>query len=146
MDARKVLIVGSGPIKVAEAAEFDYSGIQALKAYKEEGLTTVLVNPNIATVQTTKVFADKVYLVPIRTEYLAKVIERERPDAIACGFGGQTALSACINLNDSGVLRKYGVKVLGTPIEGIRSALSRELFKELMGRHGIPTLPSITTY
>ncbi|MFP3296392.1 MAG: carbamoyl-phosphate synthase (glutamine-hydrolyzing) large subunit [Vulcanisaeta sp.] len=146
MDARKVLIVGSGPIKVAEAAEFDYSGIQALKAYKEEGLTTVLVNPNIATVQTTKVFADKVYLVPIRTEYLAKVIERERPDAIACGFGGQTALSACINLNDSGVLRKYGVKVLGTPIEGIRSALSRELFKELMGRHGISTLPSITTY
>ncbi|MCG2886351.1 MAG: carbamoyl-phosphate synthase (glutamine-hydrolyzing) large subunit [Vulcanisaeta sp.] len=146
MDVRKVLVIGSGAIKIAEAAEFDYSGIQALKAYKEEGLTTVLVNPNIATVQTTRVFADRVYLVPIRTEFLARVIERERPDAIACGFGGQTALSACINLHDSGVLSKYGIKVLGTPIEGIRAALSRELFKRLMSKHGIPTLPSITTY
>ncbi|MCG2895388.1 MAG: carbamoyl-phosphate synthase large subunit, partial [Vulcanisaeta sp.] len=146
MDVRKVLVIGSGAIKIAEAAEFDYSGIQALKAYKEEGLITVLVNPNIATVQTTRVFADRVYLVPIRTEFLARAIERERPDAIACGFGGQTALSACINLHDSGVLSKYGIKVLGTPIEGIRAALSRELFKRLMSKHGIPTLPSITTY
>ncbi len=146
VDVRKVLIIGSGAIKVAEAAEFDYSGIQALKAYREEGIETVLVNPNVATVQTTHVFANKVYLVPIKTEFLEMVIERERPDAIACGFGGQTALSACVNLNDSGILRKYGVKVLGTPIEGIRSALSRELFKELMTRHGIPVLPSRTTH
>ncbi|ADY01747.1 carbamoyl-phosphate synthase, large subunit [Vulcanisaeta moutnovskia 768-28] len=146
MDIRKVLVIGSGPIKVAEAAEFDYSGIQALKAYREEGLTTVLVNPNIATVQTTRIFADRVYLAPIRPEFLVKIIERERPDGIACGFGGQTALSACVNLNEIGVFKKYGVKVLGTPIEGIRSALSRELFKELMSRHGISVLPSITTY
>ncbi len=146
MDVRKVLVIGSGPIKIAEAAEFDYSGIQALKAYKEEGITTVLVNPNVATVQTTRVFADRVYLVPIKPEFLEIVIEKERPDAIACGFGGQTALSACVNLNDLGILRKYGVKVLGTPIEGIRSALSRQLFKDLMSRHGIPVLPSKTTY
>lgn len=115
-----MLIIGSGPIKIAEAAEFDYSGIQALKAYREEGLTTVLVNPpNVATVQTTHVFADKVYLVPIKPEFLTMVIERERPDAIACGFGGQTALSACINLSDIGIIKKYGIKVLGTPIEAL---------------------------
>lgn len=146
MDIRRVLIIGSGPIKIAEAAEFDYSGIQALKAYREEGLTTILVNPNVATVQTTHVFADKVYLVPIRPEFLTMVIDRERPDAIACGFGGQTALSACINLSDMGIIRKYGIKVLGTPIEGIRSALSRQLFKDLMNKYEIPVLPSKTTY
>ncbi|MFB6470023.1 MAG: carbamoyl-phosphate synthase (glutamine-hydrolyzing) large subunit [Vulcanisaeta sp. AZ3] len=146
MDIRRVLVIGSGPIKIAEAAEFDYSGIQALKAYREEGLTTILVNPNVATVQTTRVFADRVYLAPIKPEFLIKIIEKERPDVIACGFGGQTALSACVNLNDMGVFREYGIKVLGTPIEGIRSALSRELFKELIGKYEIPALPSITTH
>ncbi len=117
-----------------------------LRRIRRRGLTTVLVNPNVATVQTTRVFADRVYLVPIKPEFLEMVIERERPDAIACGFGGQTALSACINLNDLGILSKYGIKVLGTPIEGIRSALSRQLFKDLMNKHGIPVLPSKTTY
>ena len=144
MDVRSVLVIGSGPIKIAEAAEFDYSGIQALKAYREEGIRTILVNPNVATVQTSNIFADKVYFTPIKPQFLEKVIEAERPDAIACGFGGQTALSACIALNDLGILKKYGVKVLGTPIEGIRSALSRELFKELMRKVNLPVLPSVT--
>ncbi|WP_291765686.1 carbamoyl-phosphate synthase (glutamine-hydrolyzing) large subunit [Caldivirga sp. UBA161] len=146
MDVRSILIIGSGAIKVAEAAEFDYSGIQALKAFREEGIRTILVNPNVATVQTTNVFADRVYFTPIKVQFLEKVIEEERPDAIACGFGGQTALSACVNLNDAGILSKYGVKVLGTPIEGIRSALSRDLFKNLMLSRGLPVLKSITAH
>ena len=94
-DIRKVLVIGSGAIKVAEAAEFDYSGSQALKAFKEEGIETVLVNPNIATIQTSKILADRVYFIPIQRPFLEGVLEKERPDAVACGFGGQTALSAC---------------------------------------------------
>ncbi|WP_066797280.1 carbamoyl-phosphate synthase (glutamine-hydrolyzing) large subunit [Caldivirga sp. MU80] len=146
MDIRSVLVISSGPIKVAEAAEFDYSGIQALKAYREEGIKTILVNPNVATVQTTNVFADKVYFAPIKVQFLESIIESERPDAVACSFGGQTALSACVNLNDLGVFRRYGIRVLGTPIEGIRSALSRELFKRLMESRGLPVLKSITVH
>ncbi|ACB39092.1 carbamoyl-phosphate synthase (glutamine-hydrolyzing) large subunit [Pyrobaculum neutrophilum] len=141
-DVRKILVVGSGAIKVAEAAEFDYSGSQALKAFREEGIETVLVNPNIATIQTSKLLADKVYFVPIQRQFLAEVIERERPDAIACGFGGQTALSACVDLHDSGVLDKYGVKVVGTPVRGIKRALSRDLFQKAMREVGIPIPPS----
>jgi carbamoyl-phosphate synthase large subunit len=139
---KKVLVVGSGAIKIAEAAEFDYSGNQALKALKEEGIETILVNPNIATIQTSYKFADKVYLVPLKPEFVAKVIEVERPDGIMTGFGGQTALSIGVRLHDDGVLSKYGVKVLGTPIEGIRRALSRSLFRETMVKHGIPVPPS----
>jgi carbamoyl-phosphate synthase large subunit len=139
---KKVLVVGSGAIKIAEAAEFDYSGNQALKALKEEGIETVLVNPNIATIQTSYKFADKVYLAPLKPEFVAKVIEVERPDGIMIGFGGQTALSIGVRLYDDGVLSKYGVKVLGTPIEGIRRALSRSLFRETMVKHGIPVPPS----
>ncbi|MFN3804785.1 MAG: carbamoyl-phosphate synthase (glutamine-hydrolyzing) large subunit, partial [Pyrobaculum sp.] len=138
----KVLVIGSGAIKVAEAAEFDYSGSQALKAFREEGIETVLVNPNVATIQTSRYLADRVYFIPIERGFLAEVIERERPDAIACGFGGQTALSACIDLDDAGVLEKYGVKVLGTPLRGIRRALSRELFQKAMREAGIPIPPS----
>lgn len=141
-DIRKILVIGSGAIKIAEAAEFDYSGSQALKAFREEGIETVLVNPNIATIQTSKVLADRVYFVPIQRQFLAEVIERERPDAIACGFGGQTALSACVDLHDSGVLDKYGVKVVGTPIRGIKRALSRDLFQKAMREVGIPIPPS----
>ncbi|MDT7866080.1 MAG: carbamoyl phosphate synthase large subunit, partial [Desulfurococcales archaeon] len=122
---KKVLIIGSGAIKIAEAAEFDYSGNQALKALKEEGLEVVLVNPNIATIQTSYKFADKVYLAPLKPWSVARVIEVERPDGILVGFGGQTALSLGVRLHDEGVLSRYGVKVLGTPIEGIRRALSR---------------------
>jgi len=142
---KKVLVIGSGAIKIAEAAEFDYSGNQALKALKEEGIETILINPNIATIQTSYKFADKVYLLPLKTEYVAKVIEIERPDGILIGFGGQTALSIGVRLHDTGVLSKYGVKVLGTPIEGIRRALSRSLFRETMVKHGIPVPPSKAT-
>ncbi len=141
-DVRKVLVIGSGPIKIAEAAEFDYSGSQALKAFKEEGIETVLVNPNVATVQTSKKFADRLYMVPITSEYAVKVIERERPDAIAIGFGGQTALTVGVELGKAGVLRKYGIGVLGTPIDGIERALSREKFRETMMAVGIPVPPS----
>ncbi|MEM3972957.1 MAG: ATP-grasp domain-containing protein, partial [Ignisphaera sp.] len=143
--AKKVLVIGSGAIKIAEAAEFDYSGNQALKALKEEGIETILINPNIATIQTSYKFADKVYLLPLKPEYVAKVIEIERPDGILIGFGGQTALSIGVKLHDDGVLEKYGVKVLGTPIEGVRRALSRSLFRETMLRHGIPVPPSKAT-
>ncbi|MCC6016742.1 MAG: carbamoyl-phosphate synthase (glutamine-hydrolyzing) large subunit [Desulfurococcaceae archaeon] len=139
---KKVLMVGSGAIKIAEAAEFDYSGNQALKALKEEGIETVLVNPNIATIQTSYKFADKVYLVPLKVEFVAKVIERERPDGIMIGFGGQTALSLGVRLHDLGILEKYGVRILGTPIEGVRRALSRELFQRTAREYGLPIPPS----
>jgi len=140
---RKVLVIGSGAIKIAEAAEFDYSGNQALKALKEEGIETILINPNIATIQTSHRFADKVYLIPIKPDFVAKVIDIERPDGIMIGFGGQTALSIGVRLYDSGVLSRYGVKVLGTSIEGIRRALSRELFRKTMIEYEIPIPPSI---
>ncbi len=140
---RSVLVLGSGAIKVAEAAEFDYSGSQALKAFREEGISTVLVNPNVATIQTSRVLADRVYFLPLTAEFTELVIERERPDAIACGFGGQTALSLCVELHDRGVLDRYGVKVLGTPIEGIRTALSRDRFRRAMEGAGIPMPPSV---
>ena len=139
---RKVLVIGSGAIKIAEAAEFDYSGSQALKALKEEGIETVLVNPNIATIQTDHSIADKVYLVPLKPEFVEKVIERERPDAILLGFGGQTALSLGVKLYRAGVLDRYGVKVLGTPVEGIEKALNREAFRKTMIEHGLPAPPS----
>jgi carbamoyl-phosphate synthase large subunit len=141
---KKVLVVGSGPIKIAEAAEFDYSGSQALKALKEEGITTILVNSNVATVQTSYKFADKLYLLPVTWWAVEKVIEKERPDAVMIGFGGQTALNVGVDLYKKGVLHKYGVKVLGTPIEGIERALSREKFRETMIEVGIPVPPSLS--
>lgn len=139
----KVLIIGSGAIKIAEAAEFDYSGSQALKALKEEGIQTVLVNPNVATIQTSHKLADRVYLVPITLEFLEKVIERERPDGIMVGFGGQLALTAGVRLYKEGVLSRYGIRVLGTPIEGIEKALNREEFKRTMSEAQLPVPPSI---
>lgn len=141
---KKVLVVGSGPIKIAEAAEFDYSGSQALKALKEEGITTILVNSNVATVQTSYKFADKLYLLPVTWWAVEKVIEKERPDGILIGFGGQTALNVGVDLYRKGVLHKYGVKVLGTPIEGIERALSREKFRETMIKVGLPVPPSFS--
>src|SRR5579864_5199637 len=116
---RKVLVLGSGSIKIGEAGEFDYSGSQALKALKEEGIQTVLVNPNVATIQTDPRLADKVYFLPVTSEYVESVIEKERPNAILLSFGGQTALNCGIALSKSGVLSKYNVRVLGTPIRGI---------------------------
>jgi len=134
----KVLVIGSGAIKIAEAAEFDYSGSQALKALKEEGIKTVLVNPNIATIQTSHELADRVYLIPIKVEFIEAVIDRERPDGILLGFGGQSALSVGVMLERKGILRKYGVRVYGTPVDGIEKALNRELFKETMKAWSLP--------
>ncbi|MEM2475574.1 MAG: hypothetical protein QW407_06580, partial [Thermofilaceae archaeon] len=109
---RKVLLLGSGAIKIAEAAEFDYSGSQAIKALKEEGIEVVVVNPNVATIQTSKELADKVYLLPVQPDFVERVIERERPDGILLGFGGQAALNCGVELARRGVLDRYGVKVL----------------------------------
>ena len=135
---RKVAVLGSGPIKIGEAAEFDYSGSQCLKALKEEDVETVLINPNIATIQTDPRLAGKVYLLPVTPEYVEKVIERERPDGILLGFGGQTALNCGVQLAKEGILEKYDVKVLGTPITAIEDTEDRELFRQAMIRANIP--------
>jgi len=126
----KVLILGSGALKIGEAGEFDYSGSQAIKAFKEEGITTILVNPNIATIQTSEALADRVYFLPVTPHFVEQVIERERPDAIALGFGGQTALNCGLELFRTGVLEKYSVKVLGTPIKTIEDTEDRALFTQ----------------
>ncbi|KAL3102816.1 hypothetical protein niasHS_000774 [Heterodera schachtii] len=133
---RKVLILGSGGLSIGQAGEFDYSGAQAIKALKEMGLRTVLVNPNVATVQTTKGFADRVYFLPIIKEYVTEVIKKERPTGILCTFGGQTALNCAVDLYNSGVLSEYGVTVLGTSIETIMRTEDRELFKEFVLKIG----------
>ena len=139
---RKALVLGSGAIKIGEAAEFDYSGSQALKALKEEGIETVLVNPNVATIQTSYEIADHVYLLPLTPEFVEGVIKKERPDSILLGFGGQTALSLGVALHEKGILKKYGVKVLGTPVEGIKKALDRGAFRQTMKSAGLPVPPS----
>ncbi len=141
---KKVLIIGSGAIKIGEAGEFDYSGAQAIKALKEEGIKTVLVNPNIATIQTDKKFADEVYLLPITVKFLEEIIKKERPDGILLGFGGQTALNAGMELAEKGILGKYNVKVLGTPISGIEIADDRGLFKKTLEKNGVPVPKSGT--
>ncbi len=143
MKISKVLVIGSGPIKIAEAAEFDYSGSQALKALKEERIKSVLLNPNVATVQTSYRTADRVYMLPISVPFATKVIEKERPDGIMIGFGGESALDLGIDLNRNGTLQKYGVKCLGTQISGVEKALSRERFAETMRKCGIKTPPSV---
>jgi len=135
---RKVLILGSGPIKIGEAAEFDYSGSQCLKALREEGIETVLVNPNVATIQTDPRLAGKVYLLPVTPEYVEEVIKREKPDGILLGFGGQTALNCGVQLAKADILEKYDVKVLGTPIKAIEDTEDRELFRQAMIKAGIP--------
>ncbi|HZO01320.1 MAG TPA: carbamoyl-phosphate synthase (glutamine-hydrolyzing) large subunit [Burkholderiales bacterium] len=133
----KVLILGSGALKIGEAGEFDYSGSQAIKAYKEEGIATVLVNPNIATIQTSEALADRIYFLPVTPEFVAQVIERERPDAIALGFGGQTALNCGLALAQQGILERYGVKVLGTPIATIVATEDRAIFCEKLAEIGV---------
>lgn len=139
---RKVLVLGSGAIKIGEAAEFDYSGSQCIKALREEGIETVLVNPNIATIQTDPRLAGKVYLLPVTPEYVEKVIEKERPDGVLLGFGGQTALNCGVELAKRGVYEKYGVKVLGTSINAIEETSDRERFKQAMIRANVPPLKS----
>ena len=125
---KKVLLLGSGALKIGEAGEFDYSGSQAIKAFREEGIATVLVNPNIATIQTSESLAERVYFLPVTPQFVAQVIERERPDAIALGFGGQTALNCGLALSRNGTLDRFGVEVLGTPISTIEATEDRALF------------------
>jgi carbamoyl-phosphate synthase large subunit len=139
---KKVLVLGSGAIKIGEAAEFDYSGSQCLKALREEGIDTVLVNPNIATIQTDPRLSGKVYLLPVTPEYVEKVIEKERPDGILLGFGGQTALNCGVELDKRGILQKYNVKVLGTPIHSIEDTGDRERFRQAMLKAEVPPLNS----
>jgi len=135
----KVLIIGSGAIKIGEAGEFDYSGAQAIKAVKEEGVEVVLVNPNVATIQTDRKFVgDKAYFLPITPEFVEQVIEKEGPDGILLGFGGQTALNCGVELSERGVFERHGIRVLGTSIEAIERADDRELFRETMVTAGVP--------
>lgn len=128
MKHKKVLIIGSSALKIGEAGEFDYSGSQAIKALKEEGIFTILINPNIATIQTSDYLADKVYLLPINTHYVERVIKKEKPDGIILGFGGQTALNCGLALHREGILKKYKVQVLGTQIDAIENTEDRQLF------------------
>lgn len=139
---KKVLILGSGALKIGEAGEFDYSGSQALKALKEEKITTVLINPNIATVQTCDEFADKIYFLPVTPYFVEKVIEKERPDGILLSFGGQTALNCGVQLFQNKVLEKYNVKVLGTPVEAIMNTEDRELFIQQLDEIDVKTIKS----
>ena len=140
---KKVVVLGSGALKIGEAGEFDYSGSQALKALKEEGVFTVLINPNIATVQTSEGIADKIYFLPVTPSFVTKVIEKERPDGILLSFGGQTALNCGTELYTSGVFEKYGVKVLGTPVRAIMDTEDRELFVRKLDEISIKTPRSI---
>ena len=139
---KKVLLLGSGALKIGEAGEFDYSGSQALKALKEEGIETVLINPNIATVQTSEGVADRIYFLPVTPFFVEKVIRKERPQGILLAFGGQTALNCGVSLYKEGVLEKYGVEVLGTPVQAIIDTEDRELFVRKLDEIGVKTIKS----
>ena len=139
---KKVLLLGSGALKIGEAGEFDYSGSQALKAMKEEGIETILINPNIATVQTSEGFADKIYFLPVTPYFVEKVIQKERPDGILLAFGGQTALNCGVALYQSGVLDKYNLRVLGTPVQAIMDTEDRELFVKKLDEINVKTIKS----
>ncbi|MCH5168494.1 MAG: carbamoyl-phosphate synthase (glutamine-hydrolyzing) large subunit [Prevotellaceae bacterium] len=141
-DIKKVLLLGSGALKIGEAGEFDYSGSQALKALKEEGIHSILINPNIATVQTSEGVADRVYFLPVTPYFVKKVIEKERPDGILLSFGGQTALNCGVELYESGVLEEYNVQVLGTPVQAIIDTEDRERFVEKLDEINVNTIKS----
>jgi carbamoyl-phosphate synthase large subunit len=141
-NVKKVLLLGSGALKIGEAGEFDYSGSQALKALKEEGIETVLINPNIATVQTSEGIADNVYFLPVTPYFVERVIAKERPDGILLSFGGQTALNCGVELYKSGVLERYGIKVLGTPVQAIIDTEDREKFVQRLDEIGVKTIRS----
>ena len=141
-DIKKVLLLGSGALKIGEAGEFDYSGSQALKALKEEGIQTVLINPNIATVQTSEGVADQIYFLPVTPYFVEKVIAKERPDGIMLAFGGQTALNCGVALYQAGVFEKYNVQVLGTPVQAIIDTEDRELFVERLNEIAVKTIKS----
>ena len=142
----RVLILGSSALKIGEAGEFDYSGSQVIKALKEEGIRTFLVNPNIATIQTSDYLADRIYFLPVTPFFVEKVIERERPDAVLLGFGGQTALNCGVQLDDQNVFQRYGVRVLGTAVETIRDTEDRARFNARMGEIGarVPSSEAVT--
>lgn len=139
---KKVLLLGSGALKIGEAGEFDYSGSQALKALKEEGIETILINPNIATVQTSEGVADRIYFLPVTPYFVERVIEKERPDGIMLAFGGQTALNCGVKLFENGVLEKYNLQVLGTPVQAIMDTEDRELFVEKLNEINVKTIKS----
>ncbi|NLJ00619.1 MAG: carbamoyl-phosphate synthase large subunit [Bacteroidales bacterium] len=139
---KKVVVLGSGALKIGEAGEFDYSGSQALKALREEGVATVLINPNIATVQTSEGVADKIYFLPVSPFFVEKVIKRERPDGVLLAFGGQTALNCGVKLYESGVFEKYDVSVLGTPVQAIMDTEDRDLFVKKLQQIGVKTIQS----
>ena len=139
---KKVLLLGSGALKIGEAGEFDYSGSQALKALKEEGIYTVLINPNIATVQTSEGVADQIYFLPVTPYFVEKVIEKERPDGVMLAFGGQTALNCGVALYKDGIFEKYGVKVLGTPVQAIIDTEDREIFVHKLNEINVKTIKS----
>ncbi len=145
MKFKKILILGSGGLKIGQAGEFDYSGSQAIKAIKEEGISTVLVNPNIATIQTNEGLADKIYFLPVTPEFVEKVIEKERPDGILLAFGGQTALNCGVELDSMGVLKKYNVEVLGTSIEAIKNTEDRDLFVKCLDQISAKSPKSFAT-
>ena len=145
-DLHKILVIGSGPIVIGQAAEFDYAGTQACLALKEEGYEVLLANSNPATIMTDTSIADKVYMEPLTVEYLAKICRFERPDAIVPGIGGQTGLNLAMELYSQGILEECGVELLGTRYESIRRAEDRELFKELCLSLGEPVVPSAITH
>src|SRR4030043_1648075 len=142
----KVLVIGSGPIIIGQAAEFDYAGTQACKGLREEGITTVLVNSNPATIMTDEGIADVVYIEPLDVNVIGRIIERERPDGLLPTLGGQTGLNLAVELADAGILDKYGVKLLGTPLETIKKAEERSLFKQLILDIGEPVPKSATVH
>lgn len=143
---KKVLIIGSGGLSIGQAGEFDYSGSQAIKALKEENIQTVLINPNIATVQTSKGLADKVYFLPLMPEYVEQVIRSERPGGVLLTFGGQTGLNCGVALQQNGVFDKYNCKILGTPIQAIIDTEDRKVFTERVGEIGEKVAPSMAVY
>lgn len=147
-DVQKVLILGSGGLSIGQAGEFDYSGSQAIKALREENIVTILINPNIATVQTSLGLANKVYFLPLELNFVTQVIESERPDGILLTFGGQTALNCGIELKKSGIFEKYNIKVLGTPIETIIATEDRKEFSDKVVEIGEQVAPSavVTSY
>jgi len=142
-DIKKVLVIGSGPIVIGQAAEFDYAGTQACLALKEEGYEVILANSNPATIMTDTSIADKVYMEPLTLEYIAKILRYERPDAIVPGIGGQTGLNLAMQLARKGILAECGVELLGTTCESIERAEDRELFKELCEELGEPVIDSM---
>ena len=144
-DIKKVLLLGSGALKIGEAGEFDYSGSQALKALKEEGIETILINPNIATVQTSEGSADKIYFLPITPYFVEKVMKKEKPDGIMLAFGGQTALNCGVKLFEAGTLEKYNVQVLGTPVQTIMATEDRDLFVKKLNQIDVKTIQSVAT-